>query len=125
MPKEERGMGLDGVGRGKIIPIEWLRTLAQGKTAGPTASSGQTPPGAADPAAPTAPADDPALLSEIKQGLADLPDVRQEKVDEAKLRISSGYYNRPEIRKEILRSVLQDFLPQTPDQEDPHGDAQS
>ena len=108
MSNEEEEMGVEGVERGKIIPIEWLRALQSSK------------PQDAKPAVTGADATDKAsLLAEAKQGLEELPDVRQEKIDEAKLRISTGYYDRPEVKKEILRSVLQNLLPAPREPEDP------
>ena len=114
MSHEEEERGVEGVERGKIIPIEWLRALQSSK------------PQDAKPAVTGADATDKAsLLEEAKQELNELPDVRQEKIDEAKLRISTGYYDSPEVKKEILRSVLQNFLPVSRDPEDPNAGSDS
>lgn len=46
------------------------------------------------------------LLHQYKEETRDLPEVRAEKVIEAKLRLSSGYYEREDVKREILRAVL-------------------
>ena len=100
-------MGIEGVGQAKIIPIEWLRALAGTKAK-------DSPPAASDAgAASPAPTDPSKLLEDYNRETSQLPEVRQDKIDEARLRISTGYYNRPEVKREILRSVLREFLPPT------------
>jgi len=137
-------MGVEGIGGGKIVPIEWLRALDGAKK--PGGSRDARPNDGAAPVAaasgvrsispgesaldreasvtpPAAAASDDSrtreeLIEEVKADLEALPDVRREKVIEARLRISRGYYDREDVRREILRSVLADLLPRpvpTPD----------
>jgi hypothetical protein len=114
-------MGIDGVGSGKVIPIEWLRRLHEGDAlqakASPKprtdASEGGMGSDDSIPAASLSEAERARLISFLKEGLDSLPDVRRDKVIEAKLRISTGYYEREEIRREILRSVLQSLRART------------
>lgn len=51
-----------------------------------------------------------ALLEQYEQETRGLPDVRSDKVIEAKLRLSTGYYDSENVRREILRAVLADLL---------------
>ncbi len=134
-------MTVEGVGRGNVVPIELLRrNRAQREqrqaAAGPAADgqagddSGSAAANAsgldrtADVPHPDATAPSPALerarlLDRYRAETAGLPDVRRDKVIEAKLRISTGYYNRDDIRREVLRSVLEQLLPAQPPAEGP------
>ncbi len=44
-------------------------------------------------------------LSGLKAEIGKLPDVREEKVNQAKARIESGFYNRDTVTKEIAKSI--------------------
>jgi anti-sigma28 factor (negative regulator of flagellin synthesis) len=46
---------------------------------------------------------------EVKESNTEKTEVRQDKVEQAKERIESGYYNRPEVKKEIARRITDDF----------------
>ncbi len=139
-------MGIDqvGSGNGRIIPIEWLRIRSQlaaakpgnaaeadSNTIGPDddrvaadASGGvngsQQGPGSED--SPAARPDPAELLARYQTETSDLPDVRADKVIEAKLKISSGYYNSDAVRRQVILSVLKDLLPASP-QASTSGDA--
>ncbi len=107
-------MAIEGIGRLKIVPIDELRARRE------TGQSATSPPADKAPASdqPTlaglSESDRDRLLKALKAGLDALPDVRCEKIIEAKLRISSGYYERDDIRREVLRSLLASLLPPTP-----------
>jgi hypothetical protein len=113
---EEEKMGIEGVGNGKVIPIEWLRALrcaapadapSPGRSGGAADSTGlREEETAADSVGGRE-----RLAAELARELEKLPDVRREKVLEAKLRISTGYYDREDVRREILRSLLASILP--------------
>jgi hypothetical protein len=129
--EQEGEMAVDGIGRSKIIAIEQLRRMhaarAQEEASAPGAkragAADSTGPGTGEAAAahraaearPQTEQEKARLVDQFKSETADLPDVRRDKVIEAKLRISSGYYNRDEIRKEILRSVLANIAPPPPE----------
>jgi hypothetical protein len=111
-------MALEGIGRDKIVSIEQLRQLraaeaqkGKARPAGPAAEETQ------DAAAPAPSEVRPSaeerdrIMRELKADMEELPDVRRDKVIEAKLRISTGYYNSDEIRREVLRSFLSSLLP--------------
>ena len=105
-------MAVERIGNGKIVPIELLRQqraeAAGGKKSAQEAGRGRE---TASPASGrTTDSDRTRLMAEVKSDLDELPDVRRDKVIEAKLRISSGYYDRAEIRKQILQSVLGSIL---------------
>ena len=130
--EQEETMAVEGIGRGNIVPIELLRrrhaARETGRGDGPPrppgagAGSGANPAtgDAAEAAAARAEArprsaeERARLVDRFKSETADLPDVRRDKVIEAKLRISTGYYNRDEVRREVLRSVLANLLPPPP-----------
>jgi hypothetical protein len=100
-------MGVEGLGSNRnIIPIETLRAN-RAKSREQTARTADSTSQAQESEA----YDRDRLADELKSKLAELPDVRQDKVIEAKLRISSHYYDKEEVRREILRSVLQSLLP--------------
>ncbi len=121
-------MGNDRSNRGKIVSIEVLRRLAA-RRSGSSADSGQAP--SPHPLPDDARLEDairrleeglrnaPAfgsrereqLLARLRDDIDKLPDVRSDKVIEAKLRISSGYYDSDEVRREILRSILESIIP--------------
>jgi hypothetical protein len=99
-------MAIEGLGKEKIVPIETLRQLRATRAAREaektsSASSSQAA-GPEDPAA-----------------------VRRDKVLEAKQRITSGYYDRPEVRREILRSLLSSMLPPASGETKPEQGAES
>jgi hypothetical protein len=129
-------MAVEGIGRGQIVPIELLRLRAaaqeqaDGKTSRAPGSGGgdEAKPARGDAAEtlraaeaqraaearPHSAEERARLVDRFKSDTADLPDVRRDKVIEAKLRISTGYYNRDEVRREVLRSVLANLLPSSP-----------
>ncbi|MCP4268122.1 MAG: flagellar biosynthesis anti-sigma factor FlgM [Candidatus Brocadiaceae bacterium] len=45
-------------------------------------------------------------LSGLKAEIAKLPDVREEKINQAKARIESGFYNRDTVTKEVAKSII-------------------
>lgn len=126
-------MGVEAIGRGKIVPIEWLRKVHEDRSAqakgkvqepAPPASPDPVEDASPDPLLSLSPEDRLRILAEFKSELSDPPDVRPDKVIEAKLRISTGYYNRDEIRREVLRSLLESMgVPATPGEEGPGGEA--
>ena len=93
-------MAIDGVRPDKIVSIEQLRRQRR-----PASSTGRREAEAADPK-PLTPEDRNRLLMDLKAEWDGLPEVRDDKVIEAKLRISTGFYDQEEIRRRILRSVL-------------------
>ncbi len=121
-------MGNDRSDRGRIVSIDLLRRLAARRSA----ASPDSPQ-----AAPEHPLPDDNLLEDairrLEEGISrapyfgsrrrkellarlradieKLPDVRPDRVIEAKLRISSGYYDNDEVRREILRSILESIIP--------------
>ncbi len=112
-------MSVDGIGREKIVSIEMLRRL-RAAAAAPDANGSATAgssraEGVPRGGGPLSAQERRRLLTQFKSETAELPEVRSEKVIAAKLRLSTGYYNRPEVRRELLRSVLADLLPP------PHG----
>ncbi len=44
-------------------------------------------------------------LSGLKAEIGKLPDIREEKINQAKSRIKSGFYNREMVTKEIAKSI--------------------
>jgi flagellar biosynthesis anti-sigma factor FlgM len=48
-------------------------------------------------------------VATLKQDLAALPDVRQDKVELARQRLASGYYDRAEVQERIAESLLDSF----------------
>ena len=57
----------------------------------------------------------PIRLSQIKELIAhaelnDMPDVRNEKVEQAKKRLESGFYNNPEVMGQLLDNLEDDIL---------------
>jgi hypothetical protein len=111
-------MGVEGIGSRKIVSIEELRAwrAARARDAlqhapgegGPAPEDG----GEAADAAPVDPGAERArLLEEFRRATEHLPEVRREKVIEARLRVSTGYYDREDVRRAILRAVLRDLLP--------------
>jgi hypothetical protein len=131
--EQEDTMAVEGVGRGNIVPIEALRvkhaarerdeaaalrTPGAGVGDGASQANGdaaeaQRTAGArrAAEARPRSAEERARLVDRFKSETADLPEVRRDKVIEAKVRISTGYYNRDEVRREVLRSVLANLLP--------------
>jgi hypothetical protein len=133
MPTEkarEDTMAVESVGRGNIVPIETLRLKRAAREQSEEAArraldsgmgNGANPvhgPAAGDqPAAEARPrsAEERArLIDRFKSETADLPEVRRDKVIEAKVRISTGYYNRAEIRREVLHSILASLVSPPP-----------
>jgi hypothetical protein len=123
---QEDNMAVEGVGRGNIVPIEALRLQhaarerekAALRTPGVEAGDGANPVDGdaaeakrAAEARPRSAEERARLVDRFKSETADLPEVRRDKVIEAKVRISTGYYNRDEVRREVLRSVLANLLP--------------
>lgn len=121
-------MGNDRSKRGRIVSIEVLRRLAaikSGSSGSPASSS--TPPLLPDEeqlndaidlleedlrnAYRFGPRDRERLLARLRADLEKLPEVRSDKVIEAKQRISSGYYDNDAVRREILRSILESIIP--------------
>jgi len=131
--QQEDFMAVENVGRGNIVPIETLRLkrvarerdeAAALRTPHAEAVDGVKPvngdmtdvqraAGAqgASEARPRSAEDRARLVDRFKSETADLPEVRRDKVIEAKVRISTGYYNSDEVRREVLRSVLANILP--------------
>lgn len=130
-------MAVEGIGAGKVVPIELLRQQRAEAAREKVTAAPQRPAASQKPAAgeredqarrareprarvdsgnaartrePSAPVDRAGLMAEIKSDLEELPDVRKDKVIEAKLRISTGYYDRPEVKKRILQSFLGSIL---------------
>ncbi len=44
-------------------------------------------------------------LSDLKAEIGKLPDIREEKINQAKARIESGFYNRDTVTKEVAKSI--------------------
>ncbi len=44
-------------------------------------------------------------LSGLKAEIGKLPDIREEKINQAKARIESGFYNRDTVTKEVAKSI--------------------
>jgi hypothetical protein len=131
--EQEDRMAVEGIGRGNVIPIETLRRMhearGKGDAAPPRPSGVDGEAGASRPpeegsavqradeggrlveARPQTEDERARLIDRYKSETADLPEVRRDKVIEAKLRISTGYYNRDEVRREVLHSVLANLLP--------------
>jgi hypothetical protein len=126
-------MAVENVGRGNIVPIETLRLNRLARERDETAAvrtnraeavdgvnpvngdvtEAQRAAGArrAAEARPRSAEDRARLVDRFKSETADLPEVRRDKVIEAKVRISTGYYNNDEVRRQVLRSVLANLLP--------------
>ena len=125
--EQEDTMAVEGVGRGNVVPIETLRLKHAARER--DGAAGMRPPGVsvgdgANPvnreaaeaqrgseARPRSAEERSRLVDRFKAETADLPEVRRDKVIEAKVRISTGYYNRDEVRREVLRSILANLLP--------------
>ncbi|MBI5837346.1 MAG: flagellar biosynthesis anti-sigma factor FlgM [Candidatus Eisenbacteria bacterium] len=45
----------------------------------------------------------------VKRAAADVPDVREERVQQARQRVQEGYYERPEVRGSIVEALLSAF----------------
>ena len=45
-------------------------------------------------------------LSGLKAEIGRLPDIREEKINQAKARIESGFYNRDTVTKEAAKSIM-------------------
>lgn len=55
----------------------------------------------------------PAELADLLSAYVDDPkgsEIRQDKVDQARERAKSGYYDKPEVKEEIARRMTDDFL---------------
>ncbi len=108
-------MSVPLVGGGKIVSIETLRQKAlkrgQGASdaAKPTDREPEAPPATLE-LSPLAQAEleRDQSIARVRSDLAELPDVRSEKVIEARLRLSTGYYDKPEIRARIALSFLRE-----------------
>jgi hypothetical protein len=64
------------------------------------------------------PSSSPPAASELARWLEDFhaweesaTEERSDKLIEAKLRVSQGYYDRPEVQEQILRAILRDLFP--------------
>lgn len=114
-------MALEGIGADKVVPIETLRAgkrerarIESGRPPAKTdADSGVHVPSEAIPPAPVelSPEAEAALererqLREVRADIESLPDVRTEKVIEARIKISKGFYERPDVQAEIARRFL-------------------
>jgi hypothetical protein len=110
-------MGIEGIGGGKIIDIKELQGRGQARGAARSRASERTGEVSNDGKSAAGPAKAPTgderarLLAAAKDSLNELPAVREDKVIEAKLRISTGYYDNETVRKEVLRSLLASILP--------------
>jgi hypothetical protein len=128
-------MAIDSVGREKIVPIETLRRLRAARELGEEAAKRALGPGIpsdADPANGHEAEDRPGaearprnaeerarLFDRFKSETADLPEIRRDKVIEAKVRISTGYYNRDEVRRDVLHSILANLVSSPPSADPP------
>lgn len=114
-------MAVPRIGGGKIVSIDTLRAQAKEKRsaqgAEPTSSVNEE--AATLELSPEARAllDREQTIARLKSDLVDLPDVRAEKVIEARIRLSTGFYDRPEVRAEVARAFLRENLGE--DQEKP------
>lgn len=102
----------------KVVSIDDLRRLRAQRADGK--SPGERRAGNALPATPPVPAaDDRAaemsesaaderarLMAEMREALDDLPDVRMDKVIEARQRIATGFYDKERVRLDILTALL-------------------
>ncbi len=131
-------MGVEGVGgadRGKIVSIGALRSR---RAAAESAGDPGAPPASEEPRTEDARSDaaksdrseserpDPKkLMAAYREFAESLPEVRADKVIDAKLRISTGYYESDEVRRGVLRSILCALLPPSarPDEPPPGPDA--
>ena len=108
-------MAEDGRNREKIVSIDLLRARQTRRLhPGPLESSHAT----SLPEPPPSPRSGPEnfasleaneraeLLREMRAELAELPDIRADKVIEAKLRISSGHYDREEWKQDLAKLLL-------------------
>lgn len=101
----------------KVVSIEELRRLRNQRTSGrPEAPpEGNVVPESTDELS----ADDRAVLdaeaaaeerarimAEMREALDDLPDVRMDKVIEARQRIATGFYDKDRVRLDILTALL-------------------
>jgi hypothetical protein len=127
---QEENMAVEGIGRDNVVPIETLRRLHAERVQAEASSRRPSPVNGADEnaaaardaeearraaeARPRSAEEQARLVDRFKSETADLPEVRRDKVIEAKLRISTGYYNRDDVRREVLRSVLTNLLPSSP-----------
>lgn len=127
-------MAVQGVGGGKIVSIDSLRARQKARAAqvderAQAASASESPSDGAqvpDESVSLSPAahrarDEQRLREEAKRLLDSLPEIRRDKVIEAKLRISTGHYGREEILAETMRRILHpERLPE--DQVEPSDD---
>lgn len=116
-------MGVNQVGNGKIVSIDTLRSRAAAQRrlaeAGRESAQPHGPDAESQGAHDTLQLSDQAkalldreqMMAGLRSELKDLPDVRVDKVIEARLRLTSGYYDRPEVKEEIARAFLSDFRP--------------
>lgn len=49
------------------------------------------------------------LVENARLLLDELPDVRPDRVEQAKQRLQEGFYQRPEVREEIAQKILDEF----------------
>ena len=128
-------MAVKSAGRGKIVPIETLRLKRAAREQSEEAALRALDPGMGNDANPVdghATGDPPAvearprsaeerarLVDRFKSETAELPEVRRDKVIEAKVRISTGYYDRDEIRREVVHSVLENLVSPPPSADPP------
>lgn len=108
-------MAEDGRNCEKIVPIDLLRAR---RTRRLTAVPPEAPHAASPPEPSPSPEGGPEgfasleandraeLLREMRAELAELPDVRADKVIEAKLRISSGHYDREESKLDLAKLLF-------------------
>jgi anti-sigma28 factor (negative regulator of flagellin synthesis) len=52
---------------------------------------------------------DIAQVRAARQGLEGVPDVRQERIDQARQRVASGYYDRADIRQQTAERMLDEL----------------
>jgi hypothetical protein len=83
----------------KVVSIEELRELRRRReTEGNPAPKAPRSEGEADERA--------RLMTELREALDDLPDVRMDKVIEARQRIATGYYDKDRVRLDILTALI-------------------
>lgn len=103
-------MSVPQVGGGKIVSIETLRRRAESARTTPATPHEPEAPPATLELSPEAQAEleRDQSIARVRSELETISDVRDEKVIEARLRLSTGYYDRPEIRAQIARSFLRE-----------------
>ena len=91
----------------KVVSIDALR--ARRDEAALRASTGTAPrDDSPSPDEPMSESERDRLLEELRSELGDLPDVRLDKVIEARSKIARGYYDSERIRLDILGAMLEE-----------------